>query len=92
LLLEQAEATREPPEDPLLLFSVLYGVFIANVAAFNGDVCRGITAHILELAEKQHRVCQGDRASCEPDVRLVLDCGPPDPVRRLLAITTHIFP
>ena len=53
LLLEQAEAIGERPEDPLLLFSVLYGVFIANVAAFNGDVCRDITAHTLELAEKQ---------------------------------------
>ena len=32
LLIEQAEALGEPPEDPLLLFSVLYGVFIASVA------------------------------------------------------------
>jgi len=53
LLLEQAEALGEPPEDPLLLFSVLYGVFIANIVAFNGDVCRDIAAHTLELAEKQ---------------------------------------
>jgi predicted ATPase len=53
LLLEQAEALKERPEDPLLLFAVLYGVFIASVAAFNGDVCRDVTAHILELAEKQ---------------------------------------
>jgi len=53
LLLEQAEAIGEPPEDPLLLFSVLYGVFIANIAAFNGDVCRDIAAHTLQLAEKQ---------------------------------------
>ncbi len=53
LLLEQAEALGEPPEDPLLLFSVLYGFFVANVAAFNGDVCHDIAAHTLELAEKQ---------------------------------------
>ena len=53
LLLEQAEALGEPPEDPLVLFSVLYGVFVANVMAFNADVCRDIAAHILELAEKQ---------------------------------------
>ena len=32
-LLEEAEALGEPSEDPLLLFSVLYGVFIANLAA-----------------------------------------------------------
>jgi predicted ATPase len=53
LLIEQAEALGEPPEDPLLLFSVLYGVFIASVGAFNGDVTRDIAAHTLELAEKQ---------------------------------------
>ena len=28
LLLEQAEALGEPPEDPLLLFFVLYGAFV----------------------------------------------------------------
>jgi predicted ATPase len=53
LLLEQAEALGEPPEDPLLLYSVLYGFFVANIMAFNGDVCRDIAAHVLELAEKQ---------------------------------------
>ena len=30
LLIEQAEALGEPPEDPLLLFSVLYGLWVAN--------------------------------------------------------------
>ena len=38
LLIEQAEALGEPPEDPLLLFSVLYGFWAANFVAFNGDV------------------------------------------------------
>ena len=38
LLIEQAEALGEPPEDPLLLFSVLYGFWVANCVAFNGDV------------------------------------------------------
>ena len=38
LLIEQAEALGEPPEDPLLLFSVLYGFWIANFVAFDGDV------------------------------------------------------
>ena len=38
LLIEQAEALGEPPEDPLLLFSVLYGFWVANIVAFNGDV------------------------------------------------------
>ena len=53
LLIEQAEALGEPPEDPLLLFSVLYGFWIANVAAFNGDVVRELAAQFLALAEKQ---------------------------------------
>ena len=40
LLIEQAEALGEPPEDPLLLFSVLYGFWVANYVAFNGDADR----------------------------------------------------
>ena len=53
LLIEQAEALGEPPEDPLLLFLVLYGFWIANVVAFNGDVVRELAAQFLALAEKQ---------------------------------------
>jgi hypothetical protein len=37
LLIEQAEAMGEPPEDPPLLFSVLYGISVANFVAFKGD-------------------------------------------------------
>ena len=53
LLIEQAEALGEPPEDPLLLFSVLYGFWVANTVAFNGDVLRELAAQFLALAEKQ---------------------------------------
>ena len=53
LLIEQAEALGEPPEDPLVLFSVLYGFFAANYVAFNGDVIRNLAAQFLTLAEKQ---------------------------------------
>ncbi len=53
LLIEQAEALGERPEDPLLLFSALYGVWAASWVAFNGDVCRDLAAHFLALAEKQ---------------------------------------
>ena len=56
LLMEQAEALGEPPEDPLLLFSVLYGFWIANLVAFNGDACRSLAAQFLALAEKQKMV------------------------------------
>jgi class 3 adenylate cyclase/predicted ATPase len=53
LLIEQAEALGEPPEDPLLLFSVLYAFWIANLVAFNGDVICDLAAQFLALAEKQ---------------------------------------
>jgi class 3 adenylate cyclase len=53
LLIEQAEALGEPAEDPLLLFSVLYGFWAANLVAFSGDVCRDVAAQFFSLAEKQ---------------------------------------
>jgi class 3 adenylate cyclase/predicted ATPase len=53
LLIEQAEALGEPPEDPLLLFSVLYSFWVANYAAFNGESLRELAAQFLALAEKQ---------------------------------------
>ena len=55
LLIEQAEALGEPPEDPLLLFSVLYGFWAANFVAFNGEAVRDLAAQFLTLAEKQGR-------------------------------------
>jgi predicted ATPase len=53
LLIEQAETLGEPPDDPLLLFSVLYGLWAANFVAFNGDVLCDLAAQFLALAEKQ---------------------------------------
>ena len=53
VLVDEAEALGEPPEDPLLLFSVLYGFWVANAIAFNGDVVRELAAQFLGLAEKQ---------------------------------------
>jgi class 3 adenylate cyclase/predicted ATPase len=53
LLIEQAEALGELPEDPLLLFSVLYGFWVVSFLAFNGDVVRELAAQFLALAEKQ---------------------------------------
>jgi class 3 adenylate cyclase/predicted ATPase len=53
LLIEQAEALGEPPEDPLLLFSVLYAFWVANLVAFNGDAMRELAMQFLALAEKQ---------------------------------------
>jgi class 3 adenylate cyclase/predicted ATPase len=53
LLMERAEAIGEVPDDPLLLFSVLYGFWLANFVTFNGDVLRELAAQFLALAEKQ---------------------------------------
>ena len=52
LLIEHAEALGEAPDDPLLLFSVLYSFWVASFIAFNGDVARELAAQFLELAEK----------------------------------------
>ena len=77
LLIEQAERLGTPPEDDLLLFSVLYSFWVANLVAFDGDAIRKLSAEFLALAEKQaatgpqmngHRVrgvsllCTGDLA------------------------------
>ena len=56
LLIEQAEALGEPPEDPLLLFSVLWAFWAANNVASNRDVCRDLAAQFLALAEKQRAI------------------------------------
>ena len=52
-LIEEAEAIGEPPEDSLLLFSVLFGWCAANIVAFNADVCLDLASQFLTLAEKQ---------------------------------------
>jgi len=53
LLIEQAEALGEPPEDPLLLFSVLFSFWTASFVAFNGDAVRELANQFLALAEKR---------------------------------------
>ena len=52
LLIEQAKVIGEAPEDPLLLFSVLYGLWVANLVAFNSAVCVDLATQFLSLAEK----------------------------------------
>ena len=53
LFIQRAEALGEAPEDPLMLFSVLYAFFAANIVGFKGDVVRQLAAQFLVLAEKQ---------------------------------------
>jgi predicted ATPase len=52
-LIERAKALGEPLEDPLVLFSALYGFWAANFVAFNGDAMRELAVQFLGLAEKQ---------------------------------------
>ena len=52
-MIEQAEALGEPPEDPLLLYSILYGMWVANLFDFNGDLMRELATQLLVLAERQ---------------------------------------
>jgi len=52
LLMQQAEAIGEPPEDPLLLFAVLYSFWVAN-AVERDSMMRPLATQFLALAEKQ---------------------------------------
>jgi class 3 adenylate cyclase/predicted ATPase len=51
--IERAESLGESPEDPLLLFAVIYGFWVGNYVAFNGDALRELAAQFMALAEKQ---------------------------------------
>jgi predicted ATPase len=52
-LIERAEVFGEPPEDPLLIFSILFGFCVASFNASNGHVMRELAAQFLALAQKQ---------------------------------------
>jgi len=45
-VLFRAEALGEPAEDPLALFSVLWGCCVSNFAAFNGKALRGLSVQL----------------------------------------------
>lgn len=51
--IDQAEALGEPAEDPLILFSVLYGFWVANRMAFNGPAVCELAEQFQALAQKQ---------------------------------------
>jgi len=53
--IERAEALGEHPDDPLLLFSVLYGGWAASYVAFHGDVTRELASQFVALARKQRQ-------------------------------------
>jgi hypothetical protein len=53
LLIGQGERRGEPLDDPALLFSNLYDLWVANYAAFNGDILCRLAKKFLALAEKK---------------------------------------
>ena len=52
-MIEQAESLGEHIEDPLLLYSVLYGFFIAKFMNFDGDAASALARQFLALSEQQ---------------------------------------
>jgi class 3 adenylate cyclase/predicted ATPase len=52
-LIEQAERLGESPDDPSLLLSALFGQWIVNFIAFNGEVARELAARFLAIGEKE---------------------------------------
>jgi hypothetical protein len=55
-LIEKANALGSPIQDPLLLFSVLFGFWIANFAAFEGEVLCSLAAEFYAYAKEQSAV------------------------------------
>jgi class 3 adenylate cyclase/predicted ATPase len=53
VLIQRAEALGEPAEDPLALFSILYGVWVWNFAAFNNHATLDLARQFLTLADEQ---------------------------------------
>jgi class 3 adenylate cyclase/tetratricopeptide (TPR) repeat protein len=53
LLIEQAKALGEHPEDPLLVFSLLYSFWVASFVQFNGNLALNFAEQFLTLARKQ---------------------------------------
>ena len=52
-LIERAEELGEPPEDPLILFSILYGFWSVSFQHFNREAVCNLATQFLELADKQ---------------------------------------
>jgi predicted ATPase len=53
-MIERSEALGEHIEDPLVLYSILYGFFIAKFMPFDGDVACVLARQFLSLAEQQN--------------------------------------
>ena len=51
-LIEQADGLGEPLEDPLLLFSALFALWVNSAVAFEGRSTLGHANHLLALAQE----------------------------------------
>jgi predicted ATPase len=56
LLIEQAQTLGEAPDDPLLPFAALYGIWVRIYVAFDGDMAGKLAEQFLSLAEKQDAI------------------------------------
>jgi predicted ATPase len=56
LLIEQAQALGEAPDDPFLPFAALFGIWVTSVVAFDGDMALKLAEQFLSLAEQQDAV------------------------------------
>jgi len=52
LFVEHAEALGESLEDPLILFSVIFGFWMGNFVVFNADAVHELASECLSLAQK----------------------------------------
>jgi hypothetical protein len=52
-LIENTEALGETPEDPLQIFSALFGIWLGYLDVFDGDAARKLANEFLGLAEKR---------------------------------------
>ena len=52
-MIERAETLGEHIEDPLLLYSILYGFFITKFITFDGEAACALATQFLTLAEQQ---------------------------------------
>ena len=57
-LIDQAGEPGEPLKDPLLLFSVLYGFWVANYVGFNGDMMHGLRHSFFRSPRNEKRRCR----------------------------------
>ena len=49
-------ALGEAPDDPLVPFVALYGIWVTYLVAFDGDMARKLAEQFLSLAEKQDAI------------------------------------